>query len=278
MITRSERDYIEALAYIPEHVPEYVTSISKGEAILFDNFLVYRHERHLTFVGYPLRNTLGEGGLEQALERVIKQLHPQSLSLIAPNLAPWFDRSARQSDHYYDLDLTAFSISPKLRSLLKRAGRELSVHKVRSFHEEHRALVVDFLRSHSLLDQATRLLFGGIEKYLSSCSTAWIFEARDQKGKLAAFDVAEFGSKEHAFYMFNFRSPGCSVPGASDMLLSGIIEEARREGKRRLNLGLGINPGVTFFKRKWGGACFLPYFLYERRYRTESLDVLLRRL
>ena len=60
-------------------------------------------------------------------------------------------------------------------------------------------------------------------------------------------------------YMFNFSSKDRSTPGASDLLLSEIINHARTEQKKYINLGLGINSGVTFFKTKWGGIPFLPY-------------------
>ena len=49
------------------------------------------------------------------------------------------------------------------------------------------------------------------------------------------------------------------MPGASDLLLEAVIGAARSEGKRLVNLGLGINPGVRRFKQKWGGEPLLPY-------------------
>ena len=38
-----------------------------------------------------------------------------------------------------------------------------------------------------------------------------------------------------------------------------MVRLAQAEGKRYLNLGLGINPGIRRFKEKWGAAAFLPY-------------------
>jgi hypothetical protein len=67
--------------------------------------------------------------------------------------------------------------------------------------------------------------------------------------------------------MFNFRCRKRNVPGASDLLLHEIIEQARGQGKRFLNMGLGINDGVSFFKKKWGAEPFLPY-----RYRLYALQ------
>ena len=79
--------------------------------------------------------------------------------------------------------------------------------------------------------------------------------------------------------MFNFSSDNRYIPGASDLLLSEIIEDAKRERKRTINLGLGINPGVTFFKKRWGGVVFLPHAscLYSPL-KKESLETLLQKL
>jgi len=65
----------------------------------------------------------------------------------------------------------------------------------------------------------------------------------------------------------------------SDLLLSEIIESARRKGKRYINLGLAINNGVLFFKQKWGGAPFLnhEFMLYEIS-RAGIIESLLSRL
>jgi hypothetical protein len=74
-----------------------------------------------------------------------------------------------------------------------------------------------------------------------------------------AFDVADFTARDYTFYLFNFRARPSAVPGASDLLLQALIEEARGLGKPFVNLGLGIDGGVAFFKKKWGGVPFLRY-------------------
>ena len=65
------------------------------------------------------------------------------------------------------------------------------------------------------------------------------------------------GSASYAFYLFNIRSPKVNVPGASDLLFHEMVRLAQAEGKKALNLGLGIHPGVRRFKEKWGGTPFL---------------------
>jgi hypothetical protein len=76
---------------------------------------------------------------------------------------------------------------------------------------------------------------------------------------LVAFSVGELGDGECAFYMFNFKSRDRYVPGASDLLLYRLRQDAADAGKVFVNLGLGINKGIAFFKTKWGGYPFLSY-------------------
>jgi hypothetical protein len=162
--------------------------------------------------------------------------------------------------------------------MLKRADRELSVERGNTLDEEHRKMVEEFLKTHPV-DEATGFIFQRIGHYLSSSETAWTFDARTERGELVAFDVAEFKPKDYALYMFNFGSDARYVPGASDLLLSKVIQQAKTEKKKYINLGLGINRGVTFFKKKWGGVPFLPHTscLYHPS-RKEDLDSLLQKL
>lgn len=259
MITASEKTYIEEYAYLPEHLIPYVTAVSRREPFLLEDFLVYMGDNHLLFVGYPLKEPFAEKKMKTVLEEAIRLFSPQEIALIAPSISSGIGKGSHgPSDHYYRLDLSTFSIPQKIRNMLKRARQELTVKRVRAFGADHRQLVDDFLRTR-LLDEATAWIFKKIPDYVFSVPTAWLFEARNRAGELIAFDVAEFGAKYWAMYMFNFTAANRHITGASDLLLSEIINQARAEKKSKINLGLGINPGVTFFKTKWGGGPFVPY-------------------
>jgi hypothetical protein len=259
MITAAQEDHIKRHAYLPEHVPEYVTAISQTEAFLFGDFLAYAGKGLLIFVGYPLSACFNEKRMERDLEDAVKRLKPERVSLMAPSIPASLENGGHTpSDRYYRLDLSSASVSPKTRNMLKRAERELSVGESRLFDEEHRTLVEEFLKTRSV-DEATRYIFRRINQYLSASKTARIFEARTGRGELVAFDIAEFKPGDYALYMFNFSSAVRYVPGASDLLLSAVMRQAITSGKKYINLGLGINPGVTFFKEKWGGVAFLPH-------------------
>jgi len=279
MITAIQQDTINDHAYIPEHMIHYVTAISQTEPFLFDDFLAYTNRHRLIFVGYPLEKTFDEKRMGKNLEKAIKRFKPRNVALTAPALPTSLGHCAHPpSDHYYRLDLSSISVSQKLRNMLKRAGRELFVKETTDFDEEHKQMIAGFLKTHPV-DEATDFIFNRIHEYLSASTNVRVFDARNERGELVAFDVAEFTPKDYALYMFNFGSDALYIPGASDLLLSEVIEKAKTAGKRFINLGLGINPGVAFFKKKWGGVVFLSYAfcLYEPS-RREEMDSLLQKL
>ena len=277
MITAAQEEYIERHAYLPEHIPGYVTAVSRTEAFLFGDFLAYAKKGQVILVGYPLGAPFDQKRMEEALEEAIKRLNPEQVSLMAPSLPASLEKTDHHpSDHYYRLDLSSVPVSQKLRNMLKRAGRELIVGQSTHFDEEHKELVAAFLETRAV-DDATRFIFQRIEQYVASSKTAAILNARTGGGELVAFDIADFKPRDYALYMFNFRSDSRYVPGASDMLLARVIEQAKRSGKKYINLGLGINPGVAFFKEKWGGIAFLPHaFCLYHPSRKGLLEMILQ--
>ncbi len=255
----AQRVYIEAQAYVPEHLPAYVTAISQAEPFLSGDFVLYVGQDHLIFVGYPLSENFNEEQMTKALDEATTRFKSSVVSVTAPTIpASMTDCGQASSDTYYRLDLSELSVPQKVRNMLRRASRDVSVDRGKVFGKEHKRLVDEFLDTHRLAEE-TQFIFERIPEYVNKSNTAWLFEARNRRGELVAFDVAEFGARHYAFYMFNFCSGRHYVPGASDLLLSEVIAQARTEDKRYINLGLGINPGVTFFKTKWGGTPFLPH-------------------
>jgi len=257
MITPAEEQFSARHAYVPEHLPGYGRAFSGGEAFLVGDYLGYLREGTLIFVGYPLEETYNEKKMKALLAEAMRRFQPFRVALMAPSYSePGGERKA--VDYYYRLDLRSSRIPSKIKNMIHRAGRELRVEKSREFDAEHQKLIDDFLGSREV-EEGTRVIFQKIADYLSSVPAAMVFDARDSQGRLAGFDVADFGSEEYAFYLFNFRSRKFPVPGTSDLLLHALIQEARNQGKSYVNLGLGTNEGVAFFKRKWGGMPFLQH-------------------
>jgi len=275
MIGSDRLDYIEENAYIPEHLIHYVTAVSQSQPFLIRDCPVYVKKESAILVGYPLKECFDEKQIKKALKEISKQFKVKEIHLISPEIS---GPTAAPSDHYYRLTLPTLSISQKLRNMIHRAEREVSVKKVKIFNEEHRQLVRAFTESHPIGEE-TRFIFERIPEYLSKGETAWVFEARDEKGSLIAFDIADFSSRHYAFYMFNFSSRGRYVPGASDLLLMEVVKTAIEQGKEYVNLGLGISEGVSFFKKKWKAVAFLPYrFRLYPSVKAESMDALFQKL
>jgi hypothetical protein len=279
MMTTQEQGYVKEQGYVPEHVVRYVAAISEGEPFLFQNFVVYARKDHLIFVGYPLKEVFEEGTMGKALKEAIKRFKPREVVVTAPAIPSFVaDPKTLTYDQYYRLDLSCLAISQKVRNMLNRARRDLAVSRHRTFGEDHRQLVNDFLKTHPV-EGETRFIFDRIDRYMGSSETAWIFEAREKGDRLVAFDIADFEPNHFAIYMFNFNSEVLPIPGASDLLLFEVIQKAQGDGKRYINLGLGIHRGITFFKKKWGGIPFLPHaFALYQPGRKENLDALLQKL
>jgi len=271
VLSASEQDFIAENAYVPEHVPAYVCAISSAEPFLIGDYLCYRAESGIVFIGYPLNTAFDEAGMAQALSTAISRSAPESVAVTAPSLSV-LEASCRavENDRYYRLDLSAQRLNREVEGMIRRASRELEVERGARCGEEHRRLIAEFAGSRAFTDE-TRSIFERIPAYVSSASTVAVFSARDRDGNLVAFDVAEFGARDYAFYQFNFISRSRYVPGAADLLLHEVVRAARTQGKRYVNLGLGINEGVARFKRKWGGVPFLDYACCRYRPRRPTL-------
>ncbi|MFL7871461.1 MAG: hypothetical protein AB8I58_21715 [Anaerolineales bacterium] len=257
MITPDERALIAEHAYIPEHLPHYVSAISRTEPYLIGDFVVHLAGTHLIFVGYPLKGKFNKTQMLETLDEAKARFEPSQTSILAPALPSALEACEQSTtDEYYRLGLLPLRIPKKARNMLARARREVTV-SIGEFGREHKRLIKDFIRTHQL-DNATRFIFKRVQEYAKS-HNALVFDARTPRGNLAAFDIADFGAGEYAFYMFNFRSRQHQVPGASDLLLAYIIAQAKTKGKNYLNLGLGIDEGITFFKKKWGATPFLKH-------------------
>jgi len=277
MITAKDEVFIREHAHIPEHLPEYAARVSGGEPFLSGDFLFYLSADWMIFVGFPLRGKFEEKKMSQTLDGAVRKQSPARVVLIAPAI-PVRLGTAGPADFYYRLDLQGFRIPPKVKNMVQRASRELQVGKGRELEADHLRLISAFSGARTL-EEGTRTIFARIPEYLSASPTAWVFSARTDSGQLAGFDIAEFAPSRYAFYMFNFRSREKTPPGTSDLLLSEIIRAAQEQEKRAINLGLGINPGVGFFKKKWGGRPFLEHrsVTYQPS-PMASLEVLLSKL
>jgi hypothetical protein len=160
------------------------------------------------------------------------------------------------SDSYYGLDLPLTPPDAAVAYMLRRAQRDLQVTHG-SFGKEHRKIIKAFLAGYSF-NRRQIYLFKHIAQYLKASDSTVLLEARREK-ELVAFNIVDLGAADYAFYLFSFRSSKINVPGASDLLFHEMLKLAHAEGKKAVNLGLGVNAGIRRFKEKWGGTPFLKY-------------------
>lgn len=207
-------------------------------------------------------------GLRQASDGEAAQLAEALEALAAMGcdrvsiLAPFRCAGAAvvQTDCYWQIALPCPPERQKVRNLLRRAATEARVDED-DFGPGHQALVAAYLAARPL-PPGTRAIFAALPAYARLAGSPGLnvrlYSARRQDGSLAGFAIGDFTGLHTAFYMFAFRARN-APPGTADLLLRRILTQAEVMGHRRLNLGLGVNPGIAFFKQKWGASPLLPY-------------------
>ncbi len=247
-----------ANAVTPEQLVPYGCAMSGIRPVSCGGGLAYVREGRLVLAAWPENS-----GDQQAVDAIVAHglslpsvEHITTLSPLRPSAAP--RDAVSRIDRYWLLPLPADAPGQKVRNMLTRAARELSVTASPDapWTDEHECLIEDFVRSRPL-GSGTPALFRRIGGYLEQVPDALLFSARSLSGRLEGFCVGDCSALSTAFYLFAFRRPG-SPPGTADLLLSALAEAATLRGHCQLNLGLGINGGIEFFKRKWGAFPFLP--------------------
>ncbi len=259
MILPDQLARVTAQAETPEQVIPYVCAVSELKPRMLGSCVGYEGEGDVVLVGYPLHDPKDTGAMAEAISRALRLPGLRRITVIGSARPPQAPESAAvEEDWYYTLPVPAPRPGQKLRNLLRRAGRDLTIERGGSCGEDHMALVGRYLDERPLA-AGTRHIYRKLPRYLAESSGSLLLSARLADGRLAAFSVGEYAGLSTAFYMFAFRDARMAPPGATDLLLCRLLDEARERGQTRMNLGLGVNEGIGFFKRKWGAVPFLPY-------------------
>jgi hypothetical protein len=259
MIVPGQFAGVTAQAQTPEQVIPYVCAVSELKPRMLGPCVGYEREGKVVLVGYPLHDPEDAEAMAEAVSLALRLPGLRRITVIGPARPPQAPESAAsQEDWYYSLPVPAPLPGQKTRNLLRRAGRELTVERGGSWEVDHAALVRRYLNERPLV-AGIRDIYKSLPRYLAESSSSLLLSARLADGRLAAFSVGEYAGLATAFYMFSFRDPGIAPPGATDLLLAQLLEEAMERGHTQMNLGLAVNDGIGFFKRKWGAVPFLPY-------------------
>lgn len=236
--------------------------ISKGEPFLIKDYLYFKKDNWVIFIGYPLEKNFREQELEAALREVIERCNPESTWFIAPEIPHSFLKACQgsEADEYYKLDLQGLKIKSNLMRISRKASMEATVEREKAILKEHEELIADFIELEKPQDMIKQL-FLSIPEYVNHSSAAVVLSARNKEKNLSAFYVIDLSAEKFAAYVVGCYSRKCYVPHASDLLFLEMINLAKEHKKDYINLGLGVNNGIKKFKMKWGGAPFLKYAL-----------------
>ncbi len=285
--------FAAAGAVVPEQLPGYVQAVSGSRIVMCGDFTACVRDGSLVLIAYPtaaepdyealirafaahgpVRDGPGAGGLagsvvpdfarrvDAAVAEASARPETGRITVLAPLRPAAAPAGATVSaDVWWSLslpfrDAQGRPSGVKLRNMLRRAERELEVVR-EAWSPEHAALTATYLRGR-ILAPGTRSLFGALESYAAVPGTVLHAARTRADGVLRAFALGELSAFSVAFYMFAFRAPDCP-PGGSDLLLARLADAAVEAGHTSLNLGLGINSGIAFFKRKWNARILLPH-------------------
>lgn len=267
--------HITAGAVVPEQLLHYVDAVSGLQPVLCKGCVAHAGPGVLVLCAYPPHDppyrdedvALVDAAVAEAIR--VSASEPAELivqSFLRPSAAP--AAAVSTHDMYWFLPLPLPPAGQKLRNMLRRAARDVRIVQsgmadgpmFQTISPDHEAVMAEFCAGRDL-EPGTRHIFGHLREYLASGPDVRLFSAFSRHaaeagiggavGRPLAWAVGDFSSLGTAFYMFAFRRPD-APPGTADALLAAVAAEGAARGHSRLNLGLGINSGVAFFKKKWG--------------------------
>jgi hypothetical protein len=279
MITAEQESFISEKAYVPEHIVSLMAGISKGDSFLIEDYLGVAKDNWLILVGYPLDGNFSRERCERILKQSLESFRPEYLWFIGPEIPDSLLESGRErdTDHYYRLDLENIEVKPSLQRIADKASKELVVERDHSVSKEHEVLITELLKREKLPPRLKEL-YRAMPYYVARSPSTCVLNARDQKGRLAAFFVVELGARNFSTYVLGSYSKKNYVSHASDLLFLEMITLTKEHGKNTINLGLGVNEGIRRFKEKWGGVPFLKYEFCETYYGTTRTISLIKSL
>lgn len=249
-------------AITPDQLLPYVAAVSGLHSSKVGNSILHHAGAHGVLVAYSRQSGQDVAAIDADVAKVLEMpeiSHLAVLSDVRPTLAP---QNARvQNDCYWFMPLPPAAPQGKLRNMLKRAARDVKISSggPETWTGAHAALVDDFCKRRSAtLDEGSVYIFSKLTDYLANAPESVLFSATVNNGGLAGFAIGDYTALSTAFYMFAFRNDD-APPGTADLLLNAICQEGEKRGHTRLNLGLGIDAGIEFFKKKWGAKPELAY-------------------
>ncbi len=265
MNTNQALQYVNAQALTPDQLLSYVQAVSGAQSELINDYVVHKQDSHIILVGYSLQNPHDTDKLHATIEQICTRKDITDISVLAPirpSLAPAHAISnVDNPDAYWFLPLPAPRPNVKVRNMLTRAGEDIYINTTQgqgAWSGAHQEMMLDYIRRKGM-DTALCSILQRLSTYVITTAQVEIFSAYAKNNDtLLAFALGDFSSFSTAFYMFAFRSEQAS-PGVADAVLLALLNAASSYGHSQCNLGLGINEGIRFFKKKWGAKPNIPF-------------------
>lgn len=208
---------------------------------------------------------------DSALSTALERTGATDCWAIGPDLPPRLQAHITEKDIFYLLPTSTHPPSA-LRGPLAKAASHLRVEHSQLFTPQHRRLWAEFM-GRKALKATVRELFARTPQMLQEpASPLYLLNAWDADGNLAACLLMDYSATAFSSYIIGAHSQSHYSPHAADLLFAAMLEESRRRGQHFVHLGLGVNAGITRFKRKWGGQAVLPYVLAAWQEKARSLN------
>ncbi len=248
------------LATVPEHSVNFMQAVSGGKAWVINNYLCFSADDWLTMVGYPLKGSYNHENFLLAKAEAIQKTKASACFLVAPDIPPSLNAIIDERDGFYTLPSTA-SIPSRLKNPIAKAESKLRVEMSNVFTPEHRRLWTEFM-SRVALNNKVRSLFASTAQVISkNIENLYLLNAWNNENHLVASLLLDFAPKSFCSYILGAHSKTHYVPHAADLLFAHMIKISKERHKEYIHLGLGVNDGISRFKRKWGGVKTLPFVM-----------------
>ncbi len=255
--------YINAQTITPDQLLPYVLAVSNSESELIEDCVIHKQQNQLVVVGYPLSNPHNIEQVNTIIKKINTRKDIDNITILAPTRpqdAPQHAISSEQ-DYYWMLSLPEPALTVKVRNMLHRADREIDIritHGQGAWTGAHQELMLSYIQKKKLQPSLCSIL-QRLGTYIITSQDVLLFSAYAKNSQnLLAFALGDFSSLMTSFYMFAFRQETAS-PGVADAVLYALLNESKNRGYLQCNLGLGINSGIEFFKKKWGAKPLLPF-------------------
>jgi len=136
---------VTAAAVVPEQVVGYVHAVAGSKPRMFGSCVGYSSGAEVVLVGYPLHDPFDGAAMAAAVDLALQTAGLERMTVIAPARPPQAPETGETAeDQYYALPLPELAAGPKLKSLLRRAGRDVQLVSGRRFENDHAAQEVRF--------------------------------------------------------------------------------------------------------------------------------------